>query len=193
VAEVVVIAAVAEENRVIGDGLDLPWRIPADLRRFKALTLGHPVVMGRRTFESLLHQFGGPLAGRDNVVLTRHPMHSDRANVHVYSSLEEALAAFAGRERVFVGGGASVYAAALGAGGGPVLADRLELTLVEGAFRGDTFFPPYAHLVAGPEAAFERVASERHEADVASGLAVPAFRFETFVRRDRPQRADGGR
>jgi dihydrofolate reductase len=172
-SEIVVIAAVAEKDRVIGKGLDLPWRIPADLRRFKALTLGHPLVMGRRTFESLLHQFGGPLAGRDNVVLTEHPIHVDHANVHVYPSLEAALAAFADRERVFIGGGASVYAATL------PMADRLELTLVEGDFEGDTFFPPYEHLVEGPEAAFGRVACERHEAEG----AVPAFRFETFVRR----------
>ena len=178
-AEIVLIAAVAEKNRVIGRGLDLPWRIPADLRRFKALTLGHPLIMGHRTFESLVHQFGGPLKGRDNVVLSRHPVHTDHTNVHVYASLEEALDAFADRERVFLGGGASVYAAALGAGGGSVLADRLELTLVEGDFEGDVFFPPYAHLVEGPEAVFARVASERHEAEG----AVPAFRFETFVRR----------
>ena len=190
-AEVVVIAAVAEANRVIGDGLDLPWRIPADLRRFKALTRGHPVVMGRRTFESLLHQFGGPLAGRDNVVLTRHPVRTDHANVHVYASLDEALGAFADRERVFIGGGASVYAAALGAGGGPLLADRLELTIVEGDFHGDTFFPPYAHLVEGPEAVFERVATERHEAAGAPGAGMPAFRFETFRRKSRRAGAGG--
>ena len=177
--ELVVIAAVAEKNRVIGRRLDLPWRIPADLRRFKALTLGHPIIMGRRTFESLLHQFGGPLSGRDNVVLTEHPMHSDRANIHVYGSLEEALDAFADRERLFFGGGASVYGAALGGEGGPVLADRLELTLVEGAFEGDTFFPPYRHLVEGSEAVFERVEVERHEAEG----DVPAFRFETYRRR----------
>ncbi|MDX1419687.1 MAG: dihydrofolate reductase [Rubricoccaceae bacterium] len=172
-AEVVLIAAVAEANRVIGDGLDLPWRIPADLRRFKRLTLGHPVVMGRRTFESLLHQFGGPLKDRDNVVLTRHPLHVDHANVHIYSSLDAALGAFADRERVFLGGGASVYEAGL------PLADRLELTLVEGAFSGDTVFPPYEHMTEGPEASFERVACERHAADG----DVPAFRFETYRRR----------
>jgi dihydrofolate reductase len=129
--------------------------------------------MGRRTFESLLHQFGGPLAGRDNVVLTRHPRHADRADVHVYASLEDALAAFADRAQVFIGGGARVYEAAL------PLADRLELTLVEGDFEGDTFFPPFAHLVEGPGAVFERVASERHEAEG----SAPAFRFETYRRR----------
>lgn len=170
-------AALAERDRLIGRGLELPWRIPADLRRFQALTVGHPLVMGRRTFESLLHQFGGPLPGRENVVLTRHPVHSDHPGLHVYGSLEAALAAFAGRERVFIGGGAQVYAAAL------PLADRLELTLVEGAFEGDTYFPPYAHLVEGPGAPFRLAASEAHAAEVGrDGRPVPAFRFETYVR-----------
>ena len=98
--------------------------------------------MGRRTFESLLYQFGGPLPGRENVVLTRHPTRVDHPGIHVYGGLDQALAAFADRERVFIGGGAGVYGAVLGAGGGPVRADRLELTLVEGTFEGDTYFPP---------------------------------------------------
>lgn len=160
--------------------MDLPWHLPADLRRFKALTTGHPLVMGRRTFESLLHQFGGPLPNRENVVLTRHPTHVDHPGIHVMGSLDAAFDAFADRERVFVGGGAGVYGAVLGADGGPVMADCLELTLVEGAFEGDTFFPPYRHLLAENGGPFERVSSERHpEAD-----GRPAFRFETFVRQD---------
>ena len=173
--EVVVIAALAEQSRVIGRGLELPWRLPADLRRFKALTLGHPVVMGRRTFEALLHQNGGPLPGRENVVLTRHPVGVHHPGVHVVGSLPEALAAFAGRPRVFIGGGGEVYAQVLGGGGGPVLADRLELTLVEGDFEGDAFFPPYEALV-GP--VFERRGVEAHPAEGGR----PAFRFETYVR-----------
>lgn len=181
--EVVVIAAVAEApgheaDRLIGDGMDLPWHLPADLRRFKALTSGHPLVMGRRTFESLLHQFGRPLPNRENVVLTRHPTRVDHPGIHVYSGLDEALEAFADRERVFIGGGAGVYGAVLGADGGPVLADRLELTLVEGAFQGDTFFPPYRHLLAEAGGPFRLGASERHAAEGGR----PAFRFETFVR-----------
>ena len=180
--EVVVIAAVAEApgtetDRLIGDGMDLPWHLPADLQRFKALTTGWPLVMGRRTFESLLHQFGRPLPNRENVVLTRHPASVDHPGIHIYGGLDEALRAFADRERVFIGGGAGVYGSVLGADGGPVRADRLELTLVEGTFSGDTHFPPYRHLI-GPEGPFRRTASERHEADDGR----PAFRFETFVR-----------
>ena len=180
--ELVLIAAVAEapggpSDRLIGDGMDLPWHLPADLRRFKALTVGSPLVMGRRTFESLLHQFGGPLPDRENVVLTRHPAHVDHPGIHVYGSLDDALDAFADRDRVFVGGGAAVYGAVLGADGGPVRADRLELTLVEGAFEGDTFFPPYRHLLA-PDGPFRLEALERHAAEDGR----PAFRFETHVR-----------
>ena len=177
--EVVVIAAVAEApgtpaDRLIGDGLELPWHLPADLRRFKALTRGHPLVMGRRTFESLLHQFGGPLPERENVVLTRHPTAVDHPGIHVYGSLDAALATFADRERVFVGGGAGVYGSVLDAG----LADRLELTVVEGAFRGDTFFPPYRHLLGENGGPFRLTERERHSAEGGR----PAFRFETYVR-----------
>src|SRR5690554_4424084 len=108
--EIIIIAAVAEGNRAIGIGNDLPWHIPEDLKRFKRLTKGHPVLMGRRTFESLLHQFGGPLKERRNVVLTDSPGAWEALpEVETYASLEKALAAVADEERVFIGGGASVY------------------------------------------------------------------------------------
>ena len=180
--DIVLIAAVAEApgteaDRLIGDGMDLPWHLPADLKRFKALTLGHPLVMGRRTFESLLHQFGGPLPNRENVVLTRHPTHIDHPGIHVYSGLPEAVDAFADRERVFIGGGAGVYASVLDPES-PVQADQLELTLVEGTFSGDTFFPPYRHLLAEHGGPFRLAESVAHPAEGDR----PAFRFETFVR-----------
>lgn len=180
--EIVVIAAVAEApghpaDRLIGAGMDLPWHLPTDFRRFKALTTGWPLVMGRRTFESLLHQNGGPLPNRENVVLTRHPAHVDHPGIHVYGGLAEAVGAFADRERVFIGGGAGVYGAVLDEAG-PVRADRLELTLVEGAFEGDTFFPPYRHLLEENGGPFRLDARERHPA--ADGR--PAFRFDTYVR-----------
>jgi dihydrofolate reductase len=176
IAEVILIAALAERTRVIGHGLELPWHLPADLKRFKALTLGHPVVMGRRTFDALLHQNGRPLPDRENVVLTRHAVQSDHPGVHVFGSLDEALEAFAGRPRVFIGGGASIYAQALGEEGGPVLVDRMELTLVEADPPGDAFFPPWEHLVGS---VFELSAAERHPSEAGR----PAFRFETYVRR----------
>jgi len=164
---------------VIGRGLELPWRLPDDLKRFKALTLGHPVVMGRRTFEALLHQNRRPLPGRENVVLTRHPFAPAHDDVVAFDSLDEALRAYADEERVFIGGGATVYAEALGAGGGPVIVDRMELTLVDDDPPGDAYFPPWEHLV-GPM--FAQTAMQRHAA--ADGR--PAFRFETYVRREAP-------
>lgn len=161
--EIVIVAAVAEANRVIGDGMDLPWHIPEDLGHFKRLTLGHPLVMGRRTFESLLHQFGRPLPGRENVVLTRHPVHADHPGIHVYASLDDALDAFADREQISIGGGAMIYEQML------PRADRLELTLVEGDYTGDTFFPPYAHLLGT-------------DFELAHREPRAGFRFETWVR-----------
>ncbi|PAP76687.1 dihydrofolate reductase [Rubrivirga marina] len=180
--EIVVIAAVAEapgtpSDRLIGDGMDLPWHLPADLKRFKALTSGWPLVMGRKTFESLLHQFGGPLPNRENVVLTRHPTHVDHPGIHVYGGLADVLDAFADRERIFIGGGAGVYGSVLDPAG-PVQADRLELTFVEGTFEGDTYFPEYRHLLAENGGPFRLDAREEHPAEDGR----PAFRFDTYVR-----------
>lgn len=179
--EIVVIAAVAEApgtpgDRLIGDGMDLPWHLPADLQRFKALTTGWPLVMGRKTFESLLHQFGRPLPNRENVVLTRSASRVDHPGIHVYSGLGVALEAFADREQIYIGGGASLYGAALD---GPTpLADRLELTFVEGEFSGDTYFPEYRHLI-GDDGPYRLADSVPHPAEAGR----PAFRFDTFVRR----------
>ena len=139
--ELVLIAAVAERNRVIGRDKDLPWHLPEDLRRFKRLTTGHPLVMGRKTFESLLHQFGGPLPDRRNVVLSTSHSWPEHDTVEVYPSIDAAMEAVADADRVFIGGGADVYRQFL------LEADRLELTLVEGDYDGDTYFPPYEHLV----------------------------------------------
>ena len=129
---VTIVAAVAR-NGVIGVDGGLPWRLPDDLRRFKALTLGHVLVMGRKTYESIGH----PLQGRTTVVVTRSA-HWDPGSdeVIVAAGVPEAIAAAAATDdEVFVVGGAQVYAAAL------PLTDRLELTLVDAAPEGDTTFP----------------------------------------------------
>ena len=125
-----IIVAVAE-NGVIGDNNRLLWHISEDLRRFKRITTGHPVVMGRKTWESL----GRPLPGRENVVVTRRELSFDGARtVH---SLDEAYALFPPEEEVFVIGGAQIYGEALPA------ADRFYLTRVHRAYEGDTRFPEW--------------------------------------------------
>lgn len=139
--EIVIIAAVAEKNRVIGRDMDLPWRLPEDLKRFKRLTMGHPLLMGRRTFESLVQQFGGPLPGRRNMILTSRGPLPDHPKIETFASIPEALHAVEECTQLFIGGGAKVYEQFL------PNADRLEITLVEGSYEGDTFFPPYEHLI----------------------------------------------
>lgn len=124
-----IIAAVARGG-IIGSGNQMPWHIGEDLRRFKAVTLGHPVVMGRKTFESL----GRPLPGRTNVVITRNAAYAAEGCT-VVDSLEKALVLFPPEEEVFVIGGGEIYRQAIG------LADRLYLTWVEADFDGDTRFP----------------------------------------------------
>ncbi len=152
--EIVLIAALAEENRVIGRDGELPWHLPEDMRRFKRLTTGHAVLMGRKTFTSVTDRLGGPLPGRRNVVLTSRGELPGHPDAEAYGSVEAALEAVSDEEVVFVAGGESVYRQLLPE------ADRLELTLVEGAWEGDTFFPRWEHLVGE---AFEVTAEEPTE------------------------------
>ncbi|HWT93974.1 MAG TPA: dihydrofolate reductase [Solirubrobacteraceae bacterium] len=119
------------ENRVIGRDGDLPWRLPTDLARFKEITMGGAVVMGRRTWESIPPKFR-PLPGRRNIVLTRSPDFAAEG-AEVLPSLDAALAATDGA--CFVIGGGTVYAEAL------PLADVVHATVVEGSVEGDTLFP----------------------------------------------------
>ena len=139
--EIVLVAALAEENRIIGRDGNLPWHLPDDLKHFKRLTTGHAVLMGRKTFESIVERLGGPLPERRSVVLTSRSDLYDHPDVTVCGSLDEALEAVADEDVVFVAGGASVYEQTL------PRADRLELTLVEGAWEGDVEFPEYEALV----------------------------------------------
>jgi dihydrofolate reductase len=124
-------------NGVIGRNNGLPWHLPEDLRYFKRTTLGKPVIMGRKTFESI----GRPLPGRPNIVISRRTDWSV-AGVTVVASLEaalgraQALAAASGAQELMVIGGAQVYAAAL------PLASRLYVTEVHSVVAGDTRFPP---------------------------------------------------
>jgi dihydrofolate reductase len=131
----VALVAAAAANGVIGRDNAMPWHLPEDLAHFKRLTLGHPVVMGRKTYESILAALGRPLPGRTNIVVTRQPGFAAPGGT-VVGSLEAALDAARGAEEVFVIGGAEIYRLAL------ARADRVYLTRIDAAFEGDAFFPP---------------------------------------------------
>ena len=140
-------------NRVIGRGNRLPWRLPRDTAFFRTITMGKPVIMGRRTFESV----GQPLAGRTNIVLTRSGFTHDAARI--VSDLDSALNVaenqcfIDGLDECFVTGGADIYALAL------PRADRLYETLIDADIEGDTVFPPY------DASEFTLVAKEDFDAD----------------------------
>lgn len=129
------IAIVAmSSNRVIGRNGTLPWHFPEDLKFFKRTTLGHPILMGRTTFESI----GRPLPGRQNIVLSRTL--APREGVTVIHSLEELPQVCPEADTVFVIGGAQVYAELL------PKCDGLYLTWIEQPYEGDTFLPAFDHL-----------------------------------------------
>ena len=128
---VYLVAAVAR-NGVIGANGKLPWQLPEDLKHFKKLTLGHPVIMGRRTWESL----GKPLPGRECIVVTRRARY-EAPGASVAASLPAALALCMGEPVAFLIGGAELYAAAL------PLADGLVLTEIDRDYDGDTRFPAW--------------------------------------------------
>lgn len=154
------IVAAIGRNGVIGVDGGLPWRIPADLARFKSMTMGHALVMGRATFESI----GRPLPGRSNIVLTRRPDWT-HPGVDTASSLDEALSIAEERgQDVYIAGGADVYEQAL------PIADSMELTEVDAAPDGDTFFP------AVDWSLWLETARQEH----------PGFRFVTYRRLSSP-------
>lgn len=154
------IAAVAR-NGVIGMDNALPWRLPEDLKRFKALTLGHPIVMGRKTWESL----GRPLPGRLNIVVTRDAAYRAEG-ARVVHSVEAACELGSDADEMFVIGGAEIYRLSL------PQADRLQLTEIDADFAGDTWFPEF------DRGAWRETAREAHEND--AGLA---YAFVTLERR----------
>ncbi len=139
-AKVCIVVALGKYNREIGKGGKLLWHIPDDLKRFKKLTMGHPVIMGRKTFDSIVSYLGGPLPGRTNIVVTRSNMCIDGALV--YHSLEDALRAAHAidTEEIHIGGGSDIYTQVL------PFVDRLYLTLIDDTKEADTFFPDYSEF-----------------------------------------------
>ena len=155
-----IIVAVAE-NGIIGRDQELPWRLPDDLKRFKALTIDHAIVMGRKTWESI----GRPLPRRTSIVLTRQPGYAAPGAI-VVRTPEEALAAAGDGEVVVIGGG-EVYRLFL------PLADRLYLTVVHASPKGDVRFPEL------PANAWLLVAEEHHPQDAKH---AQSFTFQTLER-----------
>lgn len=160
--QLVLVAAVGK-NRAIGRGGKLPWHLSGDLKRFKALTTGHAVLMGRKTFFSLPH---GALPERRNLVLSRTRTHFPGAET--FPSLGAALAAVAAEDTVFAIGGESVYREAM------PLAETMHLTLVDDAPEADAFFP------AWDPGGWEEIFREVHPADARN---EKAFVFATYRRR----------
>ena len=152
------------ENRVIGRDNALPWRLPSDMKHFKELTIGHTVIMGRKTYDSM----GQPLVERRNVVISRDP---DLAydGAEVVSSLDDALGLAAGEQEVFVAGGAEIYRLAL------PRADRLYLTVVHTTVEGDTHFPQF------DTEEWQLAEDVRHESDERHQCA---FSFRLYHRRE---------
>jgi dihydrofolate reductase len=133
-------------NRVLGKNNELIWRIPDDLKRFRSLTRGHPVIMGRKTFESIVAARGSGLPDRPNIVITRDPSYkptyqgrSLAGDIFVVSSIDEGIAKAKelDSEEIFIGGGGEIYAQVL-----PIV-DKLYLTLIDDEKEGDSFFPAY--------------------------------------------------
>lgn len=142
------------KNRVIGYENKMPWHLPAELAYFKRITTGHPIIMGRKTFDSI----GRPLPNRRNIVVSRNANFYS-PGVDVSNSLENALARCA-NENPFVIGGASLYAEAL------ALAQKLYITEIDADLIGDTFFPPIDNSVWAEESREARSSDEKNIYDL---------------------------
>ena len=135
---VVIVAGMSRDAHAIGKENGLLWHVPEDLKRFKALTMGHPVIMGRKTFESIIEILGKPFPGRTNIIITRNPDYHYEGAVTT-TSLEEAfeVAEKENPTEIHIGGGEEIYRQSL-----PYVT-RLHLTFFDDDKEGDTFFPDY--------------------------------------------------
>ncbi len=153
------------DNRVIGREGGMPWHLSADLKRFKRLTMGHPLLMGRKTYDSI----GRPLPGRTSVVITRQESLDLPKGVLVAHHLDEALRLVAEQDEVFVIGGGEIYEQTL------PLATRLYMTRVHARVDGDTYFPTF------DSKPWQVVDEERHEPDEKNDYA---YSFVTLERKE---------
>jgi len=161
--EIVIIAAMTEKNRVIGINNELPWYLPEDLKRFKKLTLGSTVLMGRKTFESIVARLGKPLPERQSLVLSNSlESFPEFPDVKVYKNFENALQDLS-PGKSFIIGGESLFAKGL------EIADCLELTIIEREYEGDAFFPDFSGLIGS-------------QFQLAEAEPLDGYRFETYLR-----------
>ena len=151
---IISIIVAMDKKRGIGIGNKLPWRLSADLKKFRELTMGHHIVVGRKTFESI----GKPLPGRRMIVVTRD-VNYKADGCDVVHSVEEAieLARGRGESEVFICGGAEIYAQTIG------VADRIYLTLVDGEVAADTFFPEFDRREWSERESFYQSANEKNQ------------------------------
>ena len=119
-----------DKNNLIGKNNKIPWHIPGELKRFRAITMGKPIIMGRKTFESI----GKPLDGRENVVLTNNKSYK-QAGVKSYNNISEVISDFTNYDEIFIIGGSEIYALVL------PLAHKLYVTKIDKIYDGDTWFP----------------------------------------------------
>lgn len=166
---VVSLVVAMARNRVIGRDGGLPWHLPADLRRFRAITMGKPIVMGRRTHASI----GRPLPGRRNIVLSSQAGYAT-AGCEVFASLPAVLAALAEVPEIMIVGGAALYAEAL------PLAARLYMTEVAAELAGDVYFPPLA------ASEWQEVARETQDPDAVHAYG---YCFRVLERKAQPHSA----
>ena len=160
---IVSLIAAMDKNRLIGRDNDLPWRLPADLAHFKKVTMNKPILMGRKTYDSI----GRPLPGRKNIVLTRDKDHLIDG-VTVVNSLEEAMSVVQDAEELMVIGGSALYELAL------PITQRMYLSFVQGEFEGDAWFPEF------DESDWEITESKIQAPDNKNSLGC---RFVTFQRK----------
>jgi dihydrofolate reductase len=155
--------AAAGQNNELGKDNDLVWHLPDDFKRFKQLTTGHFIIMGRKTFES----FPKPLPNRTHLVITRNPNYQKEGAVVVHS-IDEALLRSSADEQPFIIGGGEIYTL------GMPVADKIELTRVHGSFEADTFFPEIDRDT------WELISEVHHKKDERHNYS---FTYETWVRK----------
>lgn len=163
----ITLIAAAAENNALGKNNEMIWHLPDDFKRFKKLTSGHFIIMGRKTYESL----DGPLPNRTHIIITRQENYAEKVDANcciVVDNIEDAIAKSASEDETFVIGGGEIYKLAL------PLADKIELTRVHGTFEADAYFPEI------DENKWNLVSEDYHPKDEKHNFD---FTYQTFMKR----------